>query len=265
MARETLGIIGYGNMGSAIVDGLVAAGVFAPSDIHVVETDADRRTNAIRAGYTIHKSITDIGKVSMVIIAVKPADVPEVGKSLTGIGRGTPVISIAAGVTIDAIKHVLPDTPVIRVMPNTPAMVGAGASVMALSSDVTDEQAASARTILGAVGLVAEVPEKLMDAVTGLSGSGPAFVAMMIEALSDGGVRMGLPRKIALDLAAQTVYGTSKMILEKGIHPSVLKEMVTSPGGTTIEGITALEAGTFRAAIIEAVTAAAERSAELGS
>jgi len=150
-------------------------------------------------------------------------------------------------------------------MPNTPCMVGEGAIVISRGTHAGDEHIEKAKKIMGATGYVTELPEKNMDAVTGLSGSGPAYVALMIEALTDGGVKMGLPRTTALKLAAQTVFGTAKMIMQADIHPSRLKEMVTSPGGTTIEGVTVLETGAFRGILIEAVEAATLRSEELGS
>ena len=150
-------------------------------------------------------------------------------------------------------------------MPNTPCMVGAGAIVITRGSKALDDHTKKVKTIMGAIGFVTELPETHMDAVTGLSGSGPAYVAIMIEALTDGGVRMGLPHDTALKLAAQTVFGTAKMILENDIHPSKLRDMVTSPGGTTIEGIAVLEEGAFRGTLIEAVEAATLRSEELGS
>jgi pyrroline-5-carboxylate reductase len=153
---------------------------------------------------------------------------------------------------------------VIRAMPNTPALVGMGAAAYCLGSTATRDDAATAARLLGAVGLAVEVPERLMDAVTGLSGSGPAYVYLVIEALADGGVRSGLPRADALKLAAQTVLGAASMVMETGEHPAVLKDMVTSPGGTTIAGLAELERHGLRAALIDAVTAATRRAAELG-
>lgn len=264
MSLGTLGIIGFGNMGSAIVKGLIGAGVFMPSDIHVTDIDKEKLTAARDDGHFTHSSVKELGDSSgNIIIAVKPAYVHGVLEQLRGIDTDKLIISIAAGVSIGAVESVLSKNPVIRVMPNTPCMVGAGASVIVRGSGATNDHVEKAKTILRSVGFVTEVPEKLMDAVTGLSGSGPAYAAIMIDALSDGGVRMGLPRDTALKLAAQTVFGTAKMVLETGIHPAKLRDMVASPGGTTIEGITALEAGAFRASLIYAVEAATLKSKEL--
>ncbi|MFC1552770.1 pyrroline-5-carboxylate reductase [Candidatus Latescibacterota bacterium] len=261
MAKGTLGIIGFGNMGSAIVGGLIQSKVYMPSDIHVYDLDSAKIAKAKKDGHFIHTSITELGDSSdVIIIAVKQALAGLEGRS--GIEL---IISVAAGISTAAIESGAGDIPVIRVMPNTPCMVGAGAIVISRGKNAGDKHVKKAKTIMEATGLAVELPEKQMDAVTGLSGSGPAYVALMIEAMADGGVKMGLPRETALILAAQTVYGTAIMILEKNIHPSAMKEMVTSPGGTTIEGIAALEAGAFRSTVMEAVEAAALRSKELGS
>jgi pyrroline-5-carboxylate reductase len=175
------------------------------------------------------------------------------------------VISIAAGVPVQQIADALgAETRIIRVMPNTPCLVGASASAFAASAKATAADVQLTERLLQSVGRAVKVPEKLLDAVTGLSGSGPAFVAVMIEALSDGGVRMGLPRDLANLLAAQTLYGSAKMLLETGLHPGQLKDMVASPAGTTIAGIHALERGGIRAALMDAVEAATKRSIELG-
>jgi pyrroline-5-carboxylate reductase len=266
MSLGKLGIIGFGNMGSAIVKGLLDVKLFMSSDIHVVDIDEKKQNSAKAAGHFIHSSVQKLGELSdIIIVAVKPGDVHGVLLELDALSKDILIISIVAGVTLRSMKSVLKKNPIIRVMPNTPCMVGAGTSVMACGPDVTDEHIEKAENILGAVGFVSVVPETYMDAVTGLSGSGPAYVAMMIDALSDGGVKMGLPRTIALKLAAQTVLGTAKMILENGIHPAELRDMVASPGGTTIEGVSALEAGAFRALLIDAVEAATLRSRELSS
>ncbi len=266
MAFGTLGIIGFGNMGSAIAGGLVKSNIYMPSDIHVYDIDGDKLAGAKNNGHFVHSSIEELGESSgTIILAVKPKDVDGVLNSLKDFSNIELLISVAAGVSTTKIESVLKDIPVIRVMPNTPCMVGAGAIVITRGSKALDDHTKKVKTIMGAIGFVTELPETHMDAVTGLSGSGPAYVAIMIEALTDGGVRMGLPRDTALKLAAQTVFGTAKMILDNDIHPSKLRDMVTSPGGTTIEGIAVLEEGAFRGTLIEAVEAATLRSEELGS
>ena len=266
MAMGTFGVIGFGNMGSAIVSGLVKSEICMPSDIHVHDIDSEKMAKAKDYGHFVHPSVEELGKSSVtILLAVKPKDINEVLKGLKKIKTIELVISVAAGISTAMIESVLPDIPVIRVMPNAPCMVGAGAIAISRGLNAADKHSEKAKIILGATGFVTELPETLMDAVTGLSGSGPAYVALMIEALSDGGVKMGLPRQTALMLAVQTVLGTAEMIMEKGIHPSKLKDMVSSPGGTTIEGIAALESGAFRGTIIDAVEAATIRSKELGA
>ncbi len=203
----------------------------------------------------------------VLFLAVKPQQIAQALGNLRGkVGPGKLVVSIAAGVRLATLAEGLGNTavPLVRVMPNTPCLVGQGASAYCLGSHATEEHGRLVKQLLEAVGIAFPVDEKLLDAVTGLSGSGPAFVYVMIEALSDGGVRMGLPRNVATALAAQTVRGAAEMVLRTGEHPGVLKDRVTSPGGTTIAGIQALEAGGLRAALMAAVEAAARRSAELG-
>jgi len=264
MTPRTIGIIGYGNMGSAIVKGLVDAGVFMPSDIHVADVDDGKLKKARAEGYFTHGSVRELAELSGTIVAaVKPGNLADVLGELRDIPDDRLVVSIAAGVTLSVLERALPDNPVIRVMPNTPAMVGAGVSVFSRGSKAGGEHAGYVRKILGAVGYVCEVPEPLMDAVTGLSGSGPAYAAVVIDALAEGGVLMGLRRDTALELAARTVLGASRMILERGLHPAELRDMVASPGGTTIEGISVLEDGAVRSALIRAVEAAALKAREL--
>jgi pyrroline-5-carboxylate reductase len=265
MAAETIGVIGAGNMGLAIIKGLIASEVYPESAIYIYDIDAHREEIALKEGVTVTHSIEKMAEtVDVVVVAVKPANVEEALLQLKGVQKKTPVISICAGITTKAIEAVLHEHPVVRVMPNTPCMIGEGASAVARGAYATVEHVRKAVEIMSALGYSVEVPESLMDAVTGLSASGPAYVAIMIDALSEGGVKMGIPRKIALKLAAQTVSGTARMIMEKGMEPSSLRDMVTSPGGTTAEGISALERNAFRWALIDAVESAAIKARELG-
>jgi pyrroline-5-carboxylate reductase len=200
----------------------------------------------------------------VVVLIVKPNVVPVVAKDIAGVL--TPdhlVIVIAAGVSLGTVCEALGTDRVVRVMPNTPARVGASASAYCTGAGATEEDAALVEEMLGAVGICVRVEEKHMDAVTGLSGSGPAYVYLAIEALSDGGVKMGLPRDVATRLAAQTVLGAAKMVLETGLHPGQLKDQVATPGGTTIEGLHALEGAGVRRAFMDAVVAATEKAKRL--
>jgi len=266
MVSGTLGIIGYGNMGSAIIKGLLTNEIYATKNVFVYDNDPVKCDTASKDGCTILNSIAETGKAGdTVLIAVKPVNVRDVLCELKDTPADTLIISIAAGISTKTIESVIKDKPVIRVMPNTPCMVSEGASAITRGENANDDHVRTAMEIMGALGYVTEVPERLMDAVTGLSGSGPAYVALMIDALTDGGVKMGIPRPAALRLAAQTVLGAAKMILEGNMAPSTLRDMVTSPGGTTIEGISVLEAHAFRSALIDAVEAATLKSKVLGN
>lgn len=199
------------------------------------------------------------------ILAVKPQTLPAVVGEVAGALAGKLVISIAAGVPLRQIaERVRSEARLVRVMPNAPALLRAGVSAVALGPTVSEEDALLARRLLAAVGRVVMVTEPLMDAVTGLSGSGPAYAFLMIEALADGGVKMGLPRDVAVTLAAQTLAGAARMWIETGAHPGGLKDRVASPGGTTIAGLHELEKGGFRSVLMKAVEAATERSKTLG-
>jgi pyrroline-5-carboxylate reductase len=201
----------------------------------------------------------------IVFLAVKPQSMPTVFAELAGaLGPQKLAVSIAAGVTVAKLMEGLKTERVVRVMPNTPALVGQGASAYALGPGTTSADGELVKQLMASVGRAFQVDEKLLDAVTGLSGSGPAFVYVMIEALSDAGVKMGLTRDVATALAAQTVRGSAEMVLATGEHPAVLKDKVASPGGTTIAGLAALESHGLRAALIAAVEAATKRSQELG-
>lgn len=262
-----IAIIGLGNMGEALIQGMLNANVVDAKDITGVEAIADRATE-VSEKYSIllaDDAGAAVKNAELVIIAVKPKDAEKALKSFDG-DKGRLVVSICAGLKLDWFAQRLAEgSPVVRVMPNTPALVGEGASAFVANAHVDARMRGWARQIFGAVGRVVEVEdEKLMDAVTGLSGSGPAYVFTMIEALADGGVLMGLPRPLAIELAAQTVLGAAAMALGGLAHTADLKDRVASPGGTTIEGLRALEAGGFRSAVIEAVAAAAKKSRELG-
>jgi pyrroline-5-carboxylate reductase len=200
----------------------------------------------------------------IVVLAVKPQHVKSVAAQVSGALGTKLLISIVAGATLDQLSQSFGTGRIIRVMPNTPCLIGQGAAGMASGREATEADAAFVQEMMATVGTVHVVGEPLLDAVTGLSGSGPAFVALFIEALSDGGVQAGLPRSVALALAAQTVAGAARMVLQEGCHPAQLKDQVTSPGGTTIAGIQALEDRGFRGTVMAAVTAATRRSQELG-
>lgn len=259
-------------MGEALLSRLIAQKVFQPSEVIVSEPQQQRRSileQKYGVQVTADNSFVALN-ASVLLLAVKPQVFDEITKELTDVvativREPAPlVVSILAGVPISQLEAAFPQLPVIRAMPNTPATVGVGITAISLGSHTSDSHKQTAQQLFSAVGEVVEVPESLMDAVTGLSGSGPAYVAMMVEALSDGGVAAGLPRAIATKLALQTVRGTATLLQETGIHPAELKDRVTSPGGTTIAGVRELERAGFRFGLIAAVQAAKERSQELG-
>ncbi|OKH16099.1 pyrroline-5-carboxylate reductase [[Limnothrix rosea] IAM M-220] len=262
------GMIGGGVMGEALLSRLLKQGLYRPSDVVVSEPVAARRDYLQQEyGVSVTASNGDAASATDVLmLAIKPQIFDKVTAELQskGLMERPLVLSILAGVALDKLSAGFEGYPVVRVMPNTPAIVGQGMTAIAPSDLVLPEQVELAKQIFAAVGEVVEVPEYLMDAVTGLSGSGPAFVALMIEALADGGVASGLPRPIAQQLALQTVKGTAELLQDSGLHPAQLKDRVTSPGGTTIAGVATLEANGFRSAVIEAVKAAKQRSEELG-
>lgn len=262
-------------MASSLMDGIVAKGVRTPGQIHCSDIYPPARDAASAKGYVASATNADVCANSddAVFLAVKPNCVLGACEDIvaaaakdgpSGGGGGAVIISIAAGVTLAALESALPGHRVVRVMPNTPCLVGEAACGFALGSLATENDRNLVSSLLSAVGVSVEVAEGLLDAVTGVSGSGPAYVFQFIEALSDGGVRAGLPRAVATRLAAQTVKGAAEMVLKTGKHPGELKDAVTSPGGTTIAGVEALEKGGFRAATISAVTAATKRSMQLG-
>jgi pyrroline-5-carboxylate reductase len=265
---KKIAFLGGGNMAEALIKGILSAGVATADRLLVNDVSSDRLEHLRKTyGIIIEKSTRDAAsQADIVLLCVKPQVMDVVlSKIAPAVDKGKLVVSIAAGVTIARIEKMLTANPrVIRVMPNTPALVLAGAAGVAAGSTATQDDIGIAQQIFGAIGRSVVVEEKLMDAVTGLSGSGPAYVFVIIDALSDAGVKAGLPRPLALELAAQTVYGAAKMVLETGEHPGKLRDMVTSPGGTTIEGLHALEKGKLRATLMNAVEAATARSKELG-
>jgi len=265
----TVAFLGGGNMAYAMIQGLVAKGFVAASDIVVAEPVAARRAQleAELSVATTDDNLAAARRADVVVLAVKPQVIASVLAALGPVVAGRAlVVSIAAGVSLATLEGALgSESRVVRTMPNTPALVGASATGLTAGTRASSDDVALARAMFEAFGIVAVVPESQLDAVTGLSGSGPAFVYLFIEALADGGVRSGLPRDAALALAAQTVLGGAKMVLETKQHPGVLKDQVTSPGGTTIAGVHALERAGFRGAVIDAVKSATDRSAELGA
>ncbi len=261
-----LAVIGAGAMGHALLRGIITADLYAPRDIAVADMNKTRLAAiAEELGIETAGNVEAAAHSGIIIIAVKPASVTGVMEEISRyVTPEQMLISIAAGTTIQQIESKLkPGVPVIRAMPNTPCMVGAGAIALSRGREASDANMERARAIFGAVGKIIEVPERLMDAVTGLSGSGPAYIYILIEALSDAGVNAGLTRSHAELFAAQTVFGAAKMVLETGRHPAELKDLVASPGGTTIAGIAALEKAAFRAAVHNAVEAAVEKSRDI--
>jgi pyrroline-5-carboxylate reductase len=267
--QQRIGLIGAGQMATALGQGFIKAGLVAPGDLMASDPAAAARERFAETtgARTTDDNLQVAADADVVFLAVKPQQMGGVLDELHGrITAAQLVVSIAAGVRLEVLaKGLGPEVRLVRVMPNTPCLVGQGACGYCLGPKATDDDARLVGQLLGAVGVCYRVEEKLLDAVTGLSGSGPAFVYLVIEAMSDGGVRMGLPRAVATALAAQTVLGAAQMVLATGDHPGVLKDRVTSPGGTTIAGIKALESGGLRAALIEAVEAAARRSIELAA
>jgi pyrroline-5-carboxylate reductase len=261
------GFIGAGRMATALIRGMLRAGAATPGTVIASDPlEAARTVLAAETGVTVAESNVRVAhKSDVLVLAVKPQSMPHVLEHLRhAVTQEHLVISIAAGVALGTLEAGLgPGRRLVRVMPNTPALIGAGASAYCLGPGAREDDEARVLECLNSVGSAVAVPESLLDAVTGLSGSGPAFVFVLIEALADGGVRVGLPRDVATALAAQTVLGAARMVLETGLHPGALKDQVASPGGTTIAGLHALERGGLRAALIDAVEAATRRSAEL--
>ncbi|MBE9181810.1 pyrroline-5-carboxylate reductase [Oculatella sp. LEGE 06141] len=259
-------MIGGGVMGEALLSRLVVQTVVTPDSILVSDPVAQRREYlAEQYGVNVTADNQTVAAESdLLLLAIKPQVFDLVVAPLQLKRPEQLVISILAGVPLNRLELAFPNQPVVRAMPNTPATVGAGMTAIASGHHADATHLQRARQVFEAVGEVVEVPEAMMDAVTGLSGSGPGYVAVMIEALTDGGVAVGLPRAVAAKLALQTVQGTAELLQSTGMHPAELKDRVTSPGGTTIAGIAHLEKSNFRSALIEAVRAAYQRSQALG-
>jgi pyrroline-5-carboxylate reductase len=266
--EQTIAFLGSGNMAEALIKGLLHARVAAPSQI----VCADRRPE--RGPELTHKygvrftasNLAAVKEAGIVVLSVKPQVMDKVLDEIgPGLDASKLVISIAAGVPIAAIERkVGHGVRIIRTMPNTPALVGAGATALSPGEHATEADLAQAKALFDAIGMTVIVDEPLLDAVTGLSGSGPAYIFLIIEALADGGVKAGLARAQAQELAAQTVFGSAKLLIETGEHPGKLKDQVTSPGGTAIAGLHTLEAGGLRTTLMNAVESATNRSRELG-
>lgn len=264
---KKIGFIGSGAMAEALISGILQAGLVTPLQI-IVSDITQTRLDYMKEKFGIATTLRmeEVVQVANILfLTVKPQVIPTV---LQGIGKLVPtttlVVSIAAGVTIQTLQDKMPGVPIVRVMPNTPVSVGEGMSVIALGEYAGKENGQLVLTLFAAVGKAVQMDESAMDAVTGLSGSGPGYAFVLIDALADAGVRVGLSRQNSIMMAAQTLLGAAKMVLETGEHPGKLRDMVTSPGGTTIAGIHVLEQRGVRAALSDAVQSATERSREMG-
>ena len=267
MPEKSIGFVGAGNMAEAMIRGLLRGEVFKPKQITASAPRQERREE-LAEKYGIHATAenVDAAKQSIVVLSVKPQILSRVLEQIGDtISADSLVISIAAGVPVSVIQSKLrPGTRVVRAMPNTPALVDAGATAIAGGEHASESDLESAKKIFDAVGITVVLEESQLDAVTGLSGSGPAYVFLILEALSDAGVKVGLSRRTAQLLAAQTLLGSAKLLIETNEHPGRLKDMVTSPGGTAITGLHTLEHGGLRTTLMNAVEAATRRSRELG-
>ncbi|HOB15775.1 MAG TPA: pyrroline-5-carboxylate reductase [Defluviitoga sp.] len=265
---KKLCIIGLGKMGSTLAKGLINAGILKKEQI--IGTDISVENFEMNPVYcsieTLNDNIKAVQQCDIVLLSVKPQVIDKVLKEISSFCKEKIVISIAAGITINHLERALPSsTKIIRAMPNTPILVGEGVIAISKNKNVSDDELDMVKSILESVGKVYVVEEELMDVITALSGSGPAYVYIIIEALADGGVLMGLPRNLSLELATRTVLGSAKMVLESDKHPGELKDMVTSPAGTAIRGIEVLESRGIRGTIMDAVKEATKRSQEINS
>jgi len=267
-ASQTLTVLGCGTMGEAIVRGLLRSGRLKPEQIFAT----DRRAEVVRALHERHgiratsNNLEACRAADVVVVCVKPHEVATVLNSdeMRPVLEKKLVISIAAGVRLEQLSSWIPGSHVIRAMPNTPCLIGEGMTVVARGPGVSDEQVKVATEIFSAVGRCVEAEDKLMDAVTSLNGSGPAFAYMILEALTDGGVRMGLRRDTAMEIAAQMFQGAARMVLQTGLHPAALKDQVTTPAGCTIAGLLTMEDGRIRSVLARAVEEAAHVASKLG-
>lgn len=256
-----IGFIGTGNMAAAIIEGVVKAGVLRADEILIDKNRSKAGELHKELGIRLCDGLRElVSQSDMLILAVKPNIIEKVVQEAGETLRGKAVISIAAGWTSEMLMKSMPDSRILRIMPNTPALVGAGMSAMSKTHTLTAEEAHLCERVFASFGKAVWVEEYMMEAVIGVSGSGPAYAFMFIEAMADGGVLKGLPRKTAQQLAAQTLLGAAKMVLESGMHPGELKDMVCSPGGTTIEAVHVLEKNGFRNAVVEAVAASADKA-----
>lgn len=268
MNDRCVGVVGAGNMAQALVNGWLSAKLLKAEQVRASDVVADRLSEIrSRHGIATHSDNGELfAWADVLVLAVKPQSASHaLDAESARMKKGALLVSIAAGISTEFIESRVPEhVRVVRAMPNTPALVLSGATALCAGTRATVEDVALARALFDAVGRTVVVPESQINAVTGLSGSGPAYVMLVIEALADGGVQMGLPRDVAQLLAAQTVLGSAKLLIESGEHPGQLKDRVTSPGGTTIAGIYALEAGGLRKTLMEAVERATLRADELG-
>ncbi|MDI6854608.1 MAG: pyrroline-5-carboxylate reductase [Deltaproteobacteria bacterium] len=264
LKKVKLGFIGAGSMGGALLRSLLAAGAPA-GNLSFYDPDPKRQQELEELGLKPAPDNAGVMQAPVVVLAVKPQVLGQALNEIKEVARARHlIISIAAGVTLARLEETLPEVRFIRAMPNTALMVGEGMAALAAGTRATPEDLELALELFEAGGRAVVVDEKLMDAVTALSASGAGFAAVFLEALADGGVRLGLPRALALEMAAQTLVGAGRLCLDRNLHPALLKDQVASPGGTTIAGLHALEQGGFRGLVMDAVTAAALRAQELG-
>ncbi len=268
LSNQTIAVLGAGNIGRALIGGLIKGDYLAPEQIRATRRHAAtlKSLEADFPGILVGTdNIAAVRDASLIVLATKPQVISTVIDEIRdAVSDDTLIVSVLAGITTDSLQEAFgQELPVVRTMPNTPMLVDEGATAIARGKFATPHHLHVVKRMFEAVGKVEEVPEYLMDAVTGLSGSGPAYVYMFIEAMTDAGVKQGLPRHTAARLAAQTVYGAAKLVLDTGKHPAILKDEVTTPGGTTISAIAELESHGLRIMLINAVATATERSKEL--